>query len=79
MKPSIGRVVVVPMDPMTNNGSDRAPALITRVFSDTLVNVRVLGDSEAIGWRTSLQLVEEDPGPDVKRDACLWWWPPRVE
>lgn len=30
-KPTIGRIVIVPVDPATSNGSDVAPAIITRV------------------------------------------------
>ena len=45
-KPSLGRIVIVPMDPTFNNGSDEAPAVICRVFDETLINVRIIGDSK---------------------------------
>lgn len=75
--PSVGRIVRVPMDPTTNNGADEAPAVITRVWNDTTVNVRILADAapKAEDWRTSLVLVESfDEGAGL----CRWTWPGRV-
>lgn len=43
-KPAKGRIVHVLVDPSVNNGDDSAPAMITRVWSDTCVNLRVLYD-----------------------------------
>lgn len=43
-KPEIGLTVHVLVDPAVNNGSDTAPATITRVWSDTCVNLRVQYD-----------------------------------
>jgi hypothetical protein len=75
-KPSIGRTVLVPMDPKMNNGADEAPATITRVWSDTCVNVRVIGENhEAPEWRTSVSLHDERPAGDSLHTA---WWPPRI-
>lgn len=74
-KPSVGRVVLVPMDPDGNNGSDVAPAVITRAWNDSLINVKVLGDNAvAAEWRTSVTLHAERPA-NPQHDA---WWPPRV-
>jgi hypothetical protein len=76
-KPSLGRVVIVPMDPALNNGADEAPAIITRVWSDTMVNVRVLTDSgehRSQDWRTSVSLRADKP----EKPAHDAWWPPRV-
>lgn len=75
MKPSVGRIVLVPADPATNNGASVAPGIITRVWSDTLVNVRVLLDGTNTEWKTSVELfntAEEASG----KHAC--YWPPRV-
>lgn len=66
MKPSIGRIVHVIADPKVNNGSDAAPAMITRVWSDNCVNLRVLhdgpaqvpGDIHRPEWMTSIPLYE---------------------
>jgi hypothetical protein len=67
MKPSIGRIVHVLVDPATNNGADVAPAVITRVWSDTCVNARVLLDQEGILWLTSITL-------HADRDALDAFW-----
>lgn len=71
----MGRIVMVPMDPEGNNGATEAPAVITRVWSDTMVNVRIFGDNAvAAEWRTSVTLLTERP-EDPKHVA---WWPPRA-
>ena len=65
--PAADRIVHVFMDPRHNNGSDVAPAIITRVWNDTCVNLRILGDSNEIPpWRTSQMLYA---GPDEARKA----------
>jgi hypothetical protein len=48
VKAAIGRIVHVIVDPNHNNGSDVAPAVITRVWSDTCVNLRILYDGPAV-------------------------------
>lgn len=59
MTPSIGRIVHVIVNPEDNNGSDVAPAVIVRVWSEQSVNVRVLLDgNETPWWRTSIPLYE---------------------
>ena len=80
-KPTLGRIVHVLMDPAMNNGADIAPAIITRVWSDTTVNLRVLTDSQNPPlWRTS-SIYADDldtiPADDPTR-LNRWAWPPRV-
>jgi hypothetical protein len=92
-KPSIGRIVLAPADPATNNGADVAPAIITRVWSDNLVNVRVLLDGQGIEWRTSVTLYDtpdafaeaaarrDQERPDLIKAGIPFhgvYWPPRV-
>jgi len=84
-KPSKGRIVFVKVDPTMNNGDDEAPAIITRVFNDQYVNLRVLLDSEAILWLTSVPLVDEPPAEpwrahtsETPGSTRVAWWPPRV-
>lgn len=78
-QPSIGRVVLVAADPAMNNGADVAPAVITRVWSDTVINVRVLLDSEnPPQWRTSLTHTDTLDGLDDAVRRARWMWPPRV-
>lgn len=64
-KPSVGRIVHVLVDPRHNNGSDVAPAVITRTWGDDdHVNLRVLHDGPSAApegrndWLTSHPLHE---------------------
>jgi hypothetical protein len=78
--PSVGRVVHVLMDPKANNGADIAPAIITRVWSDSTINCRVLADGESMLWRTSSTYapdLDAIPADDPTR-LNRWTWPPRV-
>lgn len=71
-KPSIGRIVIYHFsaaDTNLNNGLLIAPAIITAVWGDTCVNLKVLADNPHDQWKTSRNLGE---GPDQ------WSWPPRV-
>lgn len=78
MKPSVGRIVhAYVADTTQNNGADVAPAVITRVWNDTLVNVRILLDGDAIAWRTSVQLHDERPEGEAVNHSV--WWPSRVD
>lgn len=75
MKPSLGRIVLTYVDPTQNNGADVAPAVITRVWSDTVVNLRVLVDTGAMPLsKTSVVLLAEQPA----EVSYTCWWPPRV-
>lgn len=78
MQPSIGRIVLVPMDPTFNNGSSVAPAIITRVWDDLRINVQILADVPGCAWRTSLTHVESLDGLDDAHDLHRWTWPPKV-
>jgi hypothetical protein len=72
-EPRVGDVVLVPMDRDHNNGATTAPAVITRVWSPTTVNVRVLADSDAApSWRTSVTYVETLD--HVDSGAAVWTW-----
>jgi hypothetical protein len=74
-KPSVGRMVHVKVYPAENNGQDYAPGIITRVWSDEMINVSVLLDSPSGPvQKTSVKLSEDRP-ENARHDA---WWPPRV-
>lgn len=78
-QPSLGRIVLVAADPAMNNGADTAPAVITRVWTGTAINVRVLLDSDgAPPWRTSLTYADALDGLDASERPSRWTWPPRV-
>ncbi|MFK0155386.1 hypothetical protein ACIQVK_25335 [Streptomyces sp. NPDC090493] len=78
MQPSLGRIVLVGADPATNNGSDTAPAIITRVWNDNVINARVILDSDALQWRTSLTHTDNLDGLADDVRSARWMWPPRV-
>lgn len=48
MTTTIGRIVLVTVDRNQNNGADIAPGIITRVWNDNLISVRVLLDGTEI-------------------------------
>lgn len=76
MRPSIGRIVHVLVDPAQNNGNDVAPAIITRVWTDRMVNVKVLTDGPHDLWQTSLDLLDVRPSDNTIKRAAFW--PPKV-
>jgi hypothetical protein len=90
--PSLGRIVLVTVHPTTNNGADVAPAVITRVFRDDLVNVKVLLDgADGAKAMTSVGLYADREAADAARarrdeetphmaeyDFTAAYWPPRV-
>ncbi|MFF7171080.1 hypothetical protein [Streptomyces pseudovenezuelae] len=74
--PTVGQVVLVPMDQAVNNGSDVAPAIVSRVWSETSINVRVVEDGPRIEWRQSLEYTDDLSSLD--RGELYWWtWPPQ--
>jgi hypothetical protein len=77
MKPTVGRIVMyIPTtedlkkfeDAQGNYGESvkKLPAIITNVWSDTCVNLKVIGDAPIDLWRTSMNLGDQ-PGN--------WNWP----
>jgi hypothetical protein len=70
MKPTIGRIVIFHCDENQkekwNNSQSDAPAVITSVWSDTCVNLKVLLDGDSVLWVTS---VPEGTG------SANWSWP----
>lgn len=74
-RPSVGHIVLVPMDPTKNNGATQAPAVITRVWSAETVNARVLSDTNHgdVEWRTSITYADTLDGV-----LHRWTWPPRI-
>jgi hypothetical protein len=84
MKASLGRIVLVTGKYVTANGADTAPGIVTRVWSDDLVNVSAFPDIAGEVRRcTSIKIhpdadaamawVAEDPNRSVAA-----YWPPRV-
>lgn len=74
-QPSQGQIVLVSIDPLNNNGSPTAAAIITRVWTNGVINVRIQPDGDfPTKSATSLSYVETvaDLAPG------RWTWPPRV-
>ena len=70
MKPTIGRIVIFHCNEtqksMMNNNQDIAPAVITTVWSDDCVNLKILMDGHQDIWMTSSTRGES---------AGQWSWP----
>jgi hypothetical protein len=92
MKATPCRIVLVTMDPHSNNNSDHAPAVIVRAWSDTLVNVRIFQDGPDVPWMASVPLFYDREALEAERSRriadgmmaadTVWhaaYWPPRVE
>lgn len=89
-KASLARMVLVTVDPRSNNGSGEAVAVIVRAWSDECVNVRVLRDGPDVAWLTSVPLFQTREDLEVARakwaeqvgaDPATYhaaYWPPRV-
>lgn len=88
MKPSIGRIVLVNISPDPDRPALR-PAIVTAVWSDTCINVRLFEDGgndaallvglgvseEHPDWLTSINQASAGDGSIGFRQ---WAWPPRV-
>jgi hypothetical protein len=82
-KPSLGRIVIVPVNPGASNGATEAPAIITRVWDNGLINLKTVPDGPAgttEEWRTSITLyaTEEEAREEAQNRFSAAWWPPRV-
>lgn len=81
MSPTIGQMVLVPMNPDLNSGADEAMAFVSRVWSDATddapasVSVRVFPDGNGIEWRTALSLLSEKPTGDALTPQVCWVLP----
>jgi hypothetical protein len=84
MTPAIGRIVHVIGPDAESNGARVAAAVITRVWSEDLVNVTIFPDGGAPISRTSIKLyADEDEArsityADVRYLPNQAFWPPRV-
>jgi hypothetical protein len=80
-------MVLVPMDALglPTNGAEVVPAIITRVWSDTMVNLQVFTDSGPVVAKTSVRLYDtpEDaragaPNAEGVYAELRCYWPPKV-
>lgn len=74
MKPTVGRTVIFSQGANAEpaNGTRKHPAIITRVWSDTCVNLQVLFDNGRVSPNASvLHAAAASP------DSMSWDWPAR--
>jgi hypothetical protein len=72
-KPSLGRIVLFRAE--HSNGATEHPAIITRVWSDTCVNLTVFPDYAAPVAKSSVAFSDDVDNPN---GLYAWRWPPRV-
>lgn len=83
-RPSIGRFVHVIGPDAESNGAKVAPAVITRVWSEDMVNVTIFPDGAAPVPRTSVKLYADENAArgitlaDYRFPPNQAFWPPRV-
>lgn len=70
MKPSIGRIVHFYL----GNSKEPLPAIITRVWTDTTVNLVVFGIHHAPSAEYTSIVYSEQP----EENTLSWCWPPKV-
>jgi hypothetical protein len=83
MTTTIGRIVHVIGTPANGNGADVAPALVTRVWADDMINCTVFPDCGPPVPATSVRIVgSEQEARDINANTeypqTLAFWPPRV-
>lgn len=90
MKPSIGRIIIVVAPQASGNGTDRAPAIITRVWGkpvrDTMegpvdVNATIFPDNSShVQTIATVPLFDtpEDAAEQAERGMPYAYWPERV-
>ena len=81
-KPSVGRIVHVIGPDAETNGSAFAPAIITRVWNETMVNLTMFPDDRQPVVKTSVVFCHgtEDDARKYRTNeyALVAFWPPRV-
>ncbi|MES2347044.1 MAG: hypothetical protein V4641_05675 [Pseudomonadota bacterium] len=84
MKPTIGRTIIVKGGPAAKNGTDRAPAVITRVWNDTdtrngpaMVNATMFCDLSTPQVVGSMPLFDDEAQADAANTAPVAFWPER--
>ncbi|WP_405611354.1 hypothetical protein [Streptomyces sp. NBC_01508] len=82
-KPSLGRVVLVLVAPVTNGGSDVAPATVVRVHNQRpdgtwVVGLKVhLDSSTSSRWVKTVRLFPDEEAARAN-DGEAAFWPPRA-
>jgi hypothetical protein len=82
MTVTIGRILHVVGVPATGNGTDIAPSIVTRVWSEDTVNVTVFPDAAAPVPATSVRIVADEAtargiNAEAEYPQTLAFWPAR--
>lgn len=75
--PKVGDIVILHLgdnDPIQNNYAKELPAIITRVWSNTTVNLKGLPDGPGSIWRTSVMHQNSFPGAVIAQNPG-WRFP----
>lgn len=85
MRPSIGRTVIVKGPAVASNGSDRAPAIITRLWSEQdtaagpiAINLQAFPDAGTPVALTSVLLFETEAAAGDAETYAVAFWPAKV-
>jgi len=84
MRPSIGRTVIVKGPLVASNGTDRAPAIITRAWGDqdtqlgpVAINLQAFPDAGTPVSLTSVLLFESEAAAGDPGQYAVAFWPAR--
>lgn len=77
-KPTIGRIVHFVLGITESTSGEHRPAIITRVYAPTCVNLHVFGDAGDLGRDINRHptSVQYDPSGEASNS---WHWPEREE
>lgn len=86
MKASIGRIIIVRGGSAASNGADRAPAIITRLWSEdtdtrngpVLVNATAFSDLATPQLIGSVKLYDTEADAPADDGSAVAFWPERV-
>lgn len=82
MKPTVGRIVIfreTVWQGEGTNGTRDHPAIVTRVWTDTCVNLHVFFDASPSGPKSSVTRMPELPDGVVNSSGVGGWrWPDRT-
>jgi hypothetical protein len=74
---SLGRTVIVKLQ-QHSNGQDIAPAVITRVWGPSMINVTAFPDLSPPVSLSSLQLYDSYEEAKLSGSSFCGWWPDRT-
>ena len=76
-EPTIGRIVIYKTRTSGEgdwcNNAEFLPAIITRVWTSTCVNLKIINDGPCDSWRTAVTL----DAADAPQQGHTWRWPER--